>query len=139
MGSSIVSPGLLVDTTISVLQEHGFDLSRPGLCTRVMSREEEIEVEATVTSRAAAVVGGHGTFKSYFDRFADDRTTLNGTTYNLNQGRVRRYDFSVTTQTQRTTEGHLTTSMLPSVLNLEDSKLPLIEGTISFHVLIIFN
>ena len=128
-----MSPGLVVDTTISVLQEHGFDLSRPGLCTRVMSREEEIEVEATVTSRAAAVVGGQSTFKSYFDRFAEDRTTLNGTTYNLHRGRVRRYDFSVTTQTQRTNEGHLTTSMLPSVLNLDDSEIPLIEGNTSFH------
>ena len=120
----------MVDTTISVLQEHGFDLSRPGLCTRVMSREEEIEVEATVTSRAVATVGGRGTFKSYFDRFADNRTTLNGTTYDLCQGRVRRHDFSISTLTQRTKEGHLTTSMLPSILNLEDSDLSLVEGNI---------
>ena len=120
----------MVDTTITVLQEHGFDLSRPGLCTRVMSHEQEIEVEAIVTSRAAVAVGGQGTFESYFDRFVGDRTTLTGTTYDLQRGRVRRCDFSVSTKTQRTKEGHLTTSMLPSVLHLDDSELPLIEGNI---------
>ena len=134
--SVVVSPGLVVDTTISVLQEHGFDLSRPGLCTRTMSREEEIEIEATVTSRATAVINGQ-VCESYFDRFIECHTTLTGTTYDLRRGRVRRYDYSITTKTQRTKEGCLTFSDLPSILNLEESDIPLVEGKFSVIFLIL--
>ena len=122
-----------MDTTITVLQEHGFDLSRPGLCTRTMSRDEEIEIEATVTSRTAAVISGQGICESYFDRFVDGRTTLTGTTYDLQRGRVQRYDYSISTQTQRTKEGCLAYSHLPSILNLEDSEIPLLEGKICLY------
>ena len=126
----------MVDTTISVLQEHGFDLSRPGLCTRTMSHEEEIEIEATVTSRATAVINGQ-IRESYFDRFIDGHTTLAGTTYDLHRGRIRRYDYSITTKTLRTRDGCLTLSDLPSILNLEESDIPLVGGKFLVILLIL--
>ena len=85
--STVVSPGLVVDATITVLKEHGFDLSKPDLCTRSVSRDEEIAVEAAVTSRAAVIVNGHGTCESYFDRFLSGSTTLTGTVYEMQFGR----------------------------------------------------
>ena len=117
-----------MDTTVTVLLEHGFDLSKPDLCTRSMSREEEIEIESKVTSRATVIVNGHTSYESYFDRYQSDFTTLSGTVYDLQRGRVLRQDFSVTAVTQRTREGHLTAAVLPTALGIEDSEMSIIEG-----------
>ena len=120
----------MVDTTVSVLLEHGFDLSRPGLCTRSVSREEEIEIEAKVTSRAAVIVNGLVSYESYFDRYHSDYTTLSGTIYDMQRGRVHRQDFSVTAVTQRTREGHLTATLLPTALGVNETEMSIIEGNI---------
>ena len=128
--SSVVSPGLVVDTTVTVLLEHGFDLSKPDLCTRIVSREEEIEIEANVTSRAAVIVNGLVGYESYFDRYQSDYTTLSGTVYDTQRGRVQRQDFSVTAVTQRTREGHLTATLLPTALGIDESEMSTIEGII---------
>ena len=114
---------------MTVLLEHGFDLSKPDLCTRSMSREEEIEIESKVTSRATVIVNGHTGYESYFDRYQSDFTTLSGTVYDLQRGRVLRQDFSVTAVTQRTREGHLTAT-LPTVLGINESEMSIIEGNI---------
>ena len=118
----------MVDTTVTVLMEHGFDLSKPGLCTNSVSHEEEIEIEAKVTSRAAVIVNGLIGYESYFDRYQSDYTTLSGTVYDVQRGRVLRQDFSVTTLTQRTREGHLTATLLPTILGINESEMSIIEG-----------
>ena len=118
----------MVDATITVLRERGFDLTKPDLSTRSMSRDEEIETEAMVTGRAALIINGHGTCESYFDRFLSGHTTLTGTIYDVQHGRVCRHDFSVSTITQRTREGHLVATLLPSVLGVDNSEPSIIEG-----------
>ena len=118
----------MVDTTVTVLMEHDFDLTKPGLCTNSVSHEEEIEIEAKVTSRAAVIVNGLIGYESYFDRYQSDYTTLSGTVYDVQRGRVLRQDFSVTTLTQRTREGHLTATLLPTILGINESEMSIIEG-----------
>ena len=118
----------MVDTTVTVLMEHGFDLSKPGLCTRSVSHEEEIEIEAKVTSRAVVIVNGLVGYESYFDRYQSDYTTLSGTVYDVQRGRVLRQDYSVTTVTQRTREGHLTATLLPTILGINESEMSIIDG-----------
>ena len=119
----------MVDTTVTVLLEQGFDLSKPDLCTRSVSREEEIEIEAKVTSRAAVIVNGLVGYESYFDRYQSDYTTLSGTVYDVQRNRVLRQDYSVTAISQRTREGHLTAT-LPTVLGINESEMSIIEGNI---------
>ena len=120
----------MVDTTVTVLLEQGFDLSKPDLCTRSMSREKEIEIEAKVTSRAAVIVNGLVGYESYFDRYQSDYTTLSGTVYDVQRNRVLRQDYTVTAITQRTREGHLAATLLPTVLGINESEMSIIEGNI---------
>ena len=120
----------MVDATVTVLLEHGFDLSKPDLCTRSMSREKEIEIEAKVTSRAAVIVNGLVGYESYFDRYQSDYTTLSGTVYDVQRNRVLRQDYTVTAITQRTREGHLAATLLPTVLGINESEMSIIEGNI---------
>ena len=120
----------MVDTTVTVLLEQGFDLSKPDLCTRSMSREKEIEIEAEVTSRAAVIVNGLVGYESYFDRYQSDYTTLSGTVYDVQRNRVLRQDYTVTAITQRTREGHLAATLLPTVLGINESEMSIIEGNI---------
>ena len=120
----------MVDTTVTVLLEQGFDLSKPDLCTRSVSREEEIEIEAKVTSRAAVIVNGLVGYESYFDRYQSDYTTLSGTVYDVQRNRVLRQDYTVTAITQRTREGHLSATLLPAILGINESEMSIIEGNI---------
>ena len=120
----------MVDTTVTVLLEQGFDLSKPDLCTRSMSREKEIEIEAEVTSRAAVIVNGLVGYESYFDRYQSDYTTLSGTVYDVQRNRVLRQDYTVTAITQRTREGHLSATLLPAILGINESEMSIIEGNI---------
>ena len=98
---------MVVDTAITVLREHGFDLSEPGLHSRTMTREEEVGIETAITNRTLEIVAGHGECESYFDRFIDGRTELSGTTYEMKRGRLQRHDFSLVTTTKRTADGCL--------------------------------
>ena len=126
-----VSPGLVVDNTISVLTEQGYDLSKPNL-SQPMSQQKELDIVAMVTQRTVCVLNGVSTCDSYFDRYIEGATVFSGTTYDFRRGRVR-HDFSVRTQTQRSLDGTLMGTVLPNIFTADNIPLPLMPGTsISF-------
>ena len=125
--SADVSPGLVVDNTISVLTEQGYDLSKPNL-SQPMSRQKELDIVAMVTQRTVCVLNGMSSCDSYFDRYIEGATVFSGTTYDFRRGRVLRHDFSVRTQTQRSLDGTLMGTVLPNIFSADNIPLPLIPG-----------
>ena len=125
--SADVSPGLVVDNTISILTEQGYDLTKPNL-SQPMSRQQELDIVAMVTQRTVCVLNGVSTCDSYFDRYIEGATVFSGTTYDFRRGRVLRHDFSIRTQTQRSLDGTLTGTVLPNIFTADNIPLPLIPG-----------
>ena len=101
-----VSPGLLLDATVTTLKEEGFDITKPGV-TMPVDRETESRIETKVTHKAICLINGLDQVSSFFDSRLVETSTISGSSYSVRGGRVQRHDFTLTTPTQRTSTGLL--------------------------------
>ena len=111
----LVSPGLLLDTSVTVLKSEGIDVTKTGVILPV-SKETESRIEAMVTKKTICLLNGLEAVPSHFDSMVVEKSTISGSSYSVRSGRVHRHDFTITAPIQRTSNG---------LVNYDSSTLPL--------------
>ena len=111
----LVSPGLLLDTSVTVLRSEGIDVTKTGVILPV-NKDTESRIEAMVTRKTICLLNGLESVPSYFDSMVAEKSTVSGSSYSVRGGRVQRHDFTITTPVQRTSDG---------LVNFDSSSLPL--------------